>query len=183
MIVSILQQKYWGGRGVGKFGEGEHKGREGEGRKERENYNQQQNLEQKPSSSQQLSSETWAGEESGLHYITEPALILASNLPKFIPPEVTLNRRKSKLSDPYVPTRGSWVCKVIVYCRSGWWRILCDPSTWEVEHRQVSVSPGQPSLHRAFRSARDMPWKPISKNNRYWRSWLKKRHKIQINLL
>lgn len=64
VIVSILQQKHWGGRGVGKFGEGEHKGREGVGRKERENYNQQQNLEQKPSSSQQLSSETWAGEES-----------------------------------------------------------------------------------------------------------------------
>lgn len=71
-----------------------------------------------------------------LHYITEPALILASNLgrssedlPKFIPPKVTLSRRKSKLSDLYVSTRGSWVCKVIVYCRSGWWCILCDPST------------------------------------------------------
>lgn len=80
VIVSILQQKYWGGRGVEKFGEGEHEGREGVGEKERENYNQQQNPEQKPTAHSSRPRRPERERRARLHYITEPPLILASNL-------------------------------------------------------------------------------------------------------
>lgn len=78
VIVFVLQQKYWGGRGVGKFGEGEHKGREKEwGRKGKLLPTAKPGT--KASSSQQPSSETGAGGgEQGS--ITLVGLILASNL-------------------------------------------------------------------------------------------------------
>lgn len=74
VIVSVLQQKYWGGRGVGKFGEGEHKGREGVGKKGKIIIDSKTR-----NKSQQPSSETGArGGERGS--ITLVGLILASNL-------------------------------------------------------------------------------------------------------